>query len=198
MHQPLPSPVAPRRRRNEAGSAYIIALMALVVLTILGLGLALITQTEMQVGANDITMQRVLYAADSGVSRSTARTVSEFDCAPMEGSEFQIWDTDYTALSGAANLRQEIEVSPTMPMLDAPCPLCMINNAAGSGEYGEQIYYDIHHAVTATARRFRGPEGAGDLLAEKSVGAFISLQPWPQIIDCYAFAQTPAAAKVRT
>ena len=192
---PAPSPHA-GRRQGEAGSAYIIALLAIVVLSILGLGLSLITQTEMQVGANDITMQRVLYAADSGISRSTARAVSKFDCSPMAGTEFLLGDLDTTVFTAGSQLREEIEVSPTLPMLDAPCPLCMINNAGGSGEYGEQIYYDIHHAVTAYAVRRTG--SSTEPLAEKPVGTFLSLQPWPQIADCFAFAQTPEAEKVKT
>ena len=192
----LETTARPSGRRGETGSAYIVALLALVVLTLLGLGLSLITQTEMQVGANDMTMQRALYAADSGISRSTARTVSKFDCSPMAGTDFQIMDLDLTAFTATSNLREEVGVSPTLPMLDAPCPLCMINNAAGSGEYGEQIYYDIHHAVTADAERLRGANP--EPLAEKEVGAFLSLQPWPQIADCYAFAQTPDAEKVKT
>lgn len=183
-------------RRGESGSAYIVALLALVVLTLVGLGLSLITQTEMQVGANDVTMQRALYAADSGISRSTARAVSAFDCSPMPGTEFQLHDLDIADLTSVLPQRQEVEVSPTLPVLDAPCPLCMINNAAGSGEYGEQIYYDIHHVITARAQRLR--TGNPEAVAEKDVGTFLSLQPWPQIADCFAFAQTPAAERVKT
>jgi hypothetical protein len=182
----------PSIRRGEQGSAYIIALLALVVLSIIGLGLALVTQTEMQVGANDITMQRVIYAADSGVSRATAKTVSEFDCRPALGTDFELWDLDSNVFT---DLREQVEISAVLPVLDPPCPLCMVNNAGGSGEYGAQIYFDVHHAVTADAQRLQGtdPQPA----ARKAVGAFLSLQPWPQIPDCYAFAQTAEAEKVK-
>ena len=43
--------------RSEAGSAYVITLLALVVLTILALSLALVTQTEVQVGSNERTVE---------------------------------------------------------------------------------------------------------------------------------------------
>ena len=55
-------------RSSEAGSAYVITLLALVVLTILALSLALVTQTEVQVGANEKTVNRTFYAADSGLN----------------------------------------------------------------------------------------------------------------------------------
>jgi hypothetical protein len=71
----------------------------------------------------------------------------------------------------------------------------MVNNAGGSGEYGAQIYFDVHHALTADAERLHGtdPQPA----ARKQVGAFLSLQPWPQIADCYSFQHTPEAEKVK-
>jgi hypothetical protein len=180
------------QERGQQGSAYIIALLALVVLSIIGLGLALITQTEMQVGANDVTMQRVIYAADSGVSRATAQTVSKFDCRPASGSDFELWDLDSSSL---VDLREQGEISAVLPVADPPCPLCMINNAGGSGEYGAQIYFDVHHALTADAQRLQGnnPEPT----ARKAVSAFLSLQPWPQIPDCYGFAHTADAEKVK-
>jgi Tfp pilus assembly protein PilX len=45
--------VREKSHRAEAGSAYIIVLLVLVVLTIFGIALSLITQTEMQVGTNE-------------------------------------------------------------------------------------------------------------------------------------------------
>ena len=44
-------PIAARLR--ESGSSYIVALFVLVVLTILGLSLSLVTETESQIGDNE-------------------------------------------------------------------------------------------------------------------------------------------------
>ena len=57
-------------RPSETGSAYIVTLLALVVLTILALALAMVTQTEVQVGANEKTINRTFYAADSGLGQN--------------------------------------------------------------------------------------------------------------------------------
>jgi len=58
-----------------------------VLMDILGLGLALITQTEMQVGAGEMTYQRMLYAADSGTSRAIASVLAHYNCAPIAGTD---------------------------------------------------------------------------------------------------------------
>ena len=63
----------PRTHQREAGSVYVIALLVLLILTIVGLALSLVTQTERLLGANDRITQRVFYAADSGTAVSTAR-----------------------------------------------------------------------------------------------------------------------------
>ena len=61
--------------RSEAGSAYVITLLALVVLTILALSLALVTQTEVQVGSNERTVSRTFYSADSGLGVAVAEAL---------------------------------------------------------------------------------------------------------------------------
>jgi Tfp pilus assembly protein PilX len=50
----------------EEGSVYLVALLGLVVLTILGLTLSLVTQTEMKMGANERVLQRVFFVAGHG------------------------------------------------------------------------------------------------------------------------------------
>jgi hypothetical protein len=180
-----------RSDRTQAGSAYIVSLLVLVVLTVLGLGLALITQTEMEIGANERTMQRLFYAADSGISQAVARTVTGFDCRPMLAEDaLQIPDLD-----SISSVFQRVESSPVMPVLDPPCPLCTINNSGGAQGYGgDSTYFNVQHIVTVDAQRvvpLRPAQG------QRTVSAFLSLQPWPKIMDCYAFANTPEAERIK-
>ena len=203
MSQPS-SPQHPVARRSESGSAYIVALLVLIVLTLIGLALALITQTEMQTGATQVTLQRALYSADSGISRSFARTFAHYDCSPILGTGtngFRIEDKDLTtdALSGGG-LREEVSVTAAVPLINPPCPLCSVNNAGGSEEKGKQDYYEIHHVVSAAARRVGGPvasSATAQTLAMRTVGSFYSLQPWPQVKDCYDYVGSPEAAKIK-
>ena len=63
-------------RRAERGSAYIIALLVLLVLSILGLSLALSSPTELRLGANELTTHRALYGGEAGVQLAVARVLT--------------------------------------------------------------------------------------------------------------------------
>jgi len=154
-------------RSSEAGSAYLVAILALVVLTIAGLAVALITQTEMQIGANEKMIERSFYAADSGIALAAARTL--VTRRPAWSEIHSIPDPEGYGL----RLEHRVEASPFYPIGSAPCNLCDINNA---GEYGAKKYTRTNHAITAIAvRRVPGSEIS---LAEKAVTAMVEFQPW--------------------
>ena len=58
--------------RREAGSAYLVVLMLLMVLTIIGLSLSVITQTEVIIGGSEKQSTRQLFAATSAVHMQVA------------------------------------------------------------------------------------------------------------------------------
>jgi hypothetical protein len=58
-----------RRAQNERGSALIIALLATMLLTALGLTLVMMSNTETAISANYRNSQETLYAADAAVER---------------------------------------------------------------------------------------------------------------------------------
>jgi hypothetical protein len=76
-----PRDCARRRRdwRDERGVALIIALLATVLLTALGIGLVLLTNTETVITANYRDGQEALYAADAGVERVVQDLLSQND-----------------------------------------------------------------------------------------------------------------------
>jgi Tfp pilus assembly protein PilX len=165
----LPRPTLPdgRRLRNEAGSAYVAALLVLVLLTIIGLSLSLITQTEMQIGANENLIERVFYASDAGIQISTATTLV---------TRRPAWSQLYLISEPAAvehPLEHRIDVSPFYPVAMSPCNLCDINNA---GQYGSRNYQRVVSAVTSTAVR-RVP-GTQIQLGERTITAMMEFQPW--------------------
>jgi hypothetical protein len=53
-------------RRNE-GAALVIAILALSILTVIGIALMLVTSTESKIAANEWSLNRAFYAADAGV-----------------------------------------------------------------------------------------------------------------------------------
>lgn len=174
----------PVRRRRESGSAYLVALIVLVVLSIIGLSLSLITQTEMRVGANERIVQRVFYAADSGVSTSTARTLVEANTAPHQ---FRVPDPDTLP---ALNLHQEVDVSPFFPIQSVPCNLCSINRR---GMYQQKEYVKITYGVTTVAQRKKGADP--DVLAEKVVSAMVSIEPSEKPAEAFLPINDPEQVK---
>jgi Tfp pilus assembly protein PilX len=181
-----PAPASAPATR-ERGSAYIVTLLALVVLTILGLSLTLVTQSEMQIGVNERIIQRVFYAADSGIAATTARALVTNDF-----SERTIV-LEEPETNPFLNHRSSVEISPLVPILDSPCNLCEINNA---GTYSERAFRKIGHAVTVNASRLGGANDTRT--AFKTISAMIDFQPWKDPPQAYLPIDDPTAlAKIK-
>lgn len=175
----------------ETGSAYIIALLVLVVLTILGLGLALISQTEVTIGANELTTHRVLYGADSGVHQALSRlltvnssvesvrldedsptgvaiepltvTIPETRVELNDDGTIEPMDPD------DVYWEQQVALSPVVPLREHFCDMC----PAGEGDV---TLVNVNHAMVATAERV--PKGAGPPTARKRLYLMVGVQPW--------------------
>ncbi|HVR30084.1 MAG TPA: pilus assembly PilX N-terminal domain-containing protein [Thermoanaerobaculia bacterium] len=155
-------------RPAERGSAYLVALLGLVILTVLGLTLSLITQTEMRMGANERVLQRVFYAADSGFGTSLSRAMVQGD---FSGRTITLPDPSSPP---AFALRHTVAVTPLVPVLSAPCNLCQINN---TGTYGAKQYHKVSHAVGVDAQRVGGDVANPGLVAQKALSAMLDVQP---------------------
>jgi hypothetical protein len=162
--------------RAEAGSAYVITLLALVVLTILALSLALVTQTEVQVGSNERTVNRTFYAADSGLGIAAAEAL-----ASGRYTNTTVILNKISVGAGAtlsANVADRVTISSFVPIQRVRCDWCPANAD------GVPKFWKINHAVTATAQRIAW-NGSGDppadatLLGQKSLSAMFEFQPWP-------------------
>ncbi len=172
-----------RRRAAERGSAYVVALLVLLVLSLLGLSLMMVTQIEMQLGTSERVTTRTLYSADSGIGVAAARVLV---------------NNDHTATTvvlrdrptgGALNAAHRVELSPFHPILDAPCNLCAINQG--------QDYLEVNHAVAVTSTRvlWSGSGDPGDdapQQAQKTLGVMIELQPWQMTTESVESLNFPA------
>ena len=165
-------------RRGEEGSAYLVALLSLFILTIVGLNVSLISQTEMQLGDNERTQQRVFYAAEAGFSPAVSKAVLDADYLPFELS--------LPEAQSLLGLHNEVEVSAFFPILASPCDLCEINNA---GAYGTKQYFEVTHAVTARAVRIGADAAAGGAIAQKTISVMVDIQPSEALAEAH-FALT--------
>jgi len=178
-----PSRPAPR---SEAGSAYLITISALAVLSLIGLALIAVTQTEVEIGASERNTNRVFYAADSGFAVATARALVSGAYTPV------VVNVPDSVTGSPVVANNQISVSPFYPINDQPCNLCEINDA---GEYSDHGYRKINHAVTVTATRTATPLGilGGTPVtnAQKKLTAMVEIQPWKSSPDAYAAANDP-------
>src|SRR5580765_6494333 len=53
-------------RRGEQGSALLIAVLVMVILTLLGISYLMLAQTESQIAENELNAQQTLFVADAG------------------------------------------------------------------------------------------------------------------------------------
>ncbi len=159
-----------RRAPAAAGSTYILALLVLLVLTIAGLTLSLLTQSEMQIGLNERLSQRAFYAANSGVDLSIVKALVIPDLRSM-----RLDVVEPTELPGL-NVRHRLDMSPFVPLFSAPCNLCQIN---------QDVPFDrVNHLVAVTATRIAwtgapdNPPADPTPLAQKRLGVQVAFQPW--------------------
>jgi hypothetical protein len=164
-HQ-LAHPPRSRCRTSEQGSAYIVALLVLFVLSAVGLSVAFVSQTELIVGSQERTIQRTFYAADSGINIAASSALNQGNY-----EERRIDLADPSGLFGAS-LIDRIETSVVAPILETACNLCQINQDAD--------YYRISHAITSSASRLGKTATAGQDVprSRKEVTAVIDFQPW--------------------
>ena len=159
-----------RSLQHNLGSAYIVALLVLVVLTLVGLSLSLITQTELEIGSSERTMQRVFYSAESGIASTLAKALTEADYGTRN---YRFEERNQTGVIRLAIYRNETEVSQFLPIIDPPCNLCEINDA---GTYSDDSYKKVTFGVSSTARRqIAGREA---ILAQKTIDTNVDVQPW--------------------
>ncbi|MEP7011190.1 MAG: PilX N-terminal domain-containing pilus assembly protein [Acidobacteriota bacterium] len=154
----------------EQGSAYIVALLLLLLLTVIGLSLSLVTQNELQIGANEKMINRVFYAADAGMMEATARALilGEFQA----GSSFTPDD------GSPASLGIKIQRNSYTRLNSPYCALCEVNQ-----QPGEEPYRAITYFVDITAsRKGTTSDGTDVPLAEKRLNAMLDIQPFkPQL-----------------
>ncbi|MFQ5527259.1 MAG: hypothetical protein ACE5GX_13470 [Thermoanaerobaculia bacterium] len=182
-----------RRLRRTAsparGSAYIISLMAMVVLMIIGLSLSVVTQTEFQISANEKAIEQTFYSADSGVAIGTARALTRSGQDPFT---FRMNQEDRVQNYHLAN---RVNVSAFLAIQAGPCALCEINQ-------GPQRKQLVNHAVSAQSERVgwtgSGPPPADPkVVARRTVSLMVDLQPWDTVFREEIFNPPPEEFQVK-
>lgn len=183
------NPTRTRARLREQGSAYIISLMAMVVLMIIGLSLSVVTQTEMQISANEKAIEQTFYAADSGVAIGTARALTR------SGQDPFTFRMNQEGRAQNFNLANRVNVSPFLAIQAGACALCEINQ-------GPQRKQMVNHAVSAQSERIawtgtEGPPQDAEVVARRVVSLMVELQPWDTTFREEIFDPPPEEFQVK-
>ena len=155
-------------RPSERGNAYLVAILVLLMLTILGFSLLLVTETEQEIGANERIVKRTFYAGDSGLAIAAARILANND---FRESTYELNDTIDD--DPAPLLDNRVGVGPVVPLLEAPCNLCEINN---SGTYNDTTFKRFNIAMNAEGRRVL--DGPDEVISRSRLSAMLDVQPW--------------------
>jgi hypothetical protein len=169
------------RTVDQNGSAYVVVLLVLFVLTSLGLALTFVTQNEIVIGSQERTIQRAFYTADSGINIS----ISDALRGDFNPKEIEI--ANPTGLFGS-DLVDRIETSRFIPILDQPCNLCQINQG--------NEYFEINHAVTSRGLRIAQGESEAENVpvARREVTVMVELQPRRRSTQAFFEAIDPTSS----
>lgn len=173
------------------GSAYLISLLVMLVLTLMGLALSTLTQTELLIGSNERQIQRLFFAADAGRAASTAKALTANDYRPYEFelTEADLWDRG----NAAFQTRHVIRMSPFYPAQSEICDLC---DAANEMSLSEQPMHRTAFVVGSTATRINDLTPAGDELGRKTVGSFVDLHPIDPTVSALVTVIDPVTGQV--
>lgn len=162
-NQELPPDLPNPARRAEEGSAYLAVLMLLVVLTILGLSLSVITQTEVIIGGSERQTTRQLFNAASAVNLSAVHELVNRNSA---GRMMILARRNESFFGQATAIGDRVCTTPFFQIQAGNCNLCTMNQDAA--------FFAVQNAVTANALR----HGDDALAARRQVGSVVALEPW--------------------
>ena len=155
------------RRRGQRGSAYLAVLMVLLLLTVLGMSLVLITQTERDLGANHRMSTKTFYAADSGIALAINWLLLGNNYSPLT---IRLPNRD----GGASLVVDEVLTSQIRAVRNVDCILCDI-----ATQPGDVPYKAINHTFSSTARRRADTR----ILAQRQLDLMLEVQPRKPVAD---------------
>ncbi len=119
------------RLQRERGSVFIVALMVLVMLTVIGLSLALVTETEMLIGGNEQVINETFFAAETGLAVAVTQlmTANSLDNKCMAQLARNADDT--ARMLGVRNLGYSVDYTNIYPVAFHVAPYTRANEGRG-------------------------------------------------------------------
>jgi Tfp pilus assembly protein PilX len=168
---PVPPAAECPSRRAEEGSAYLAVLMLLVVLTILGLSLSVITQTEVIIGGSERQTTRQVFNAASALNLSAVHELVNRNSA---GRMMILGRRNQNFFGEATTIGDRVCTTPFFQIQAGTCNLCTMNQ--------DTNFFAVQNAVTANALR----HGDDELAARRQVGSVVALEPWERSFTAFS------------
>jgi hypothetical protein len=156
----MPSRIA---SSSERGSAYLLVLLLLLVLTVIGLSLAVITQSEVQIGGAERTATRVFYAGDTGTS-------IQFMLSRFNQSSARRYTLAAPSLAGIA-AEERFDMSDFLRIYDGHCHICSSNMG------GENDFRRNNYVTNSQGLRLADPGGTNTPQASKLISWMVYVSP---------------------
>ena len=134
---------ATRTTRSERGSLFLVAILTLFILTLVGLSLAVVTETEMLLGGNEWAIQEIHYAAEAGINVQVAQMLVGGDPA---AKTFAL--PSYFGQKQQNQLGFDIRTTGLSEISRGPLPYSSANEGRASVDYG---YYFMMSRAQRTA-----------------------------------------------
>ena len=96
--------------RRDQGSVYILALLVLLILTVVGLSLSLVTQSEMQIGVNERLSHQAFHMSTAGIDIATAKALVMPDLRSFELDLVELGDVGLRFRVGSADDLAAVQV----------------------------------------------------------------------------------------
>ncbi len=132
-------------RLKERGSMFLVALIALSVLTLIGLSLAMVTETEMIMGANEWVVTETHFAAEAGINVAMAQLLVSADPSPVDF----VVPSYFGRLDGRNQIGFEIKSSGSLDVDRGDLPYSKANLNAGDNPQFAYSYTTVRSQRTA-------------------------------------------------
>ena len=114
-------------RRSERGTILILVLLILLAVTLLGMGLVALTETEMRLGGMEQTEVSTFYAAEAGASVANARV--------LDGAFAPTTLVMKDPAPRAVEIGYSLELSRAVALTVNPCDFCAVNEDESAWAY---------------------------------------------------------------
>lgn len=171
LFEAAPARTGSAQRRDRAGNAYLVTVMVMIIVTLLGLSLGAVTQTEMLIGSRERNNQRAFYLAESGLNIAVSQFLLNADTDAMRIEWTLPPAYDFSADGGFEGVTMEAvhRVAPVALTWSNYCQLCAVGawEAEDTVEMGRFVF-----TVRSSMR-----SASGQILAQRRVSSLVDLYP---------------------